>query len=173
MKELEIKTVGAPILREKAIEIRNVTKEVYELIRNMFFTMYLNDQGVGLAAPQVGEGVRIIVMDLTPDHRSPIVMINPQLSDLKDDDVQIEECLSVPGVKVPVKRATSVVVTFVNEAGKPLKIQAQGLMARVIQHEVDHIDGKLITDYIEPEKYMDEESKKFLDDAKKEKILPS
>ena len=158
MKELEIKTLGAPILREKAMEIQTVTKEVYELIRNMFFTMYADDKGVGLAAPQVGEGVRIIVVDLTPDHRSPIVFINPQLLEPKDEEVQVEECLSVPGVKVPVKRATSIVVAFVNEVGKPLKIQAQGLMARVIQHEIDHLDGKLIIDY--------------LSDAEKEKICP-
>ena len=171
MKELEIKKVGAPVLREKAIEIQAVTKEVYELIRNMFFTLYLDETGVGLAAPQVGEGVRIIVIDLTPDHRSPIVMINPKLSEFKESDVQVEECLSVPGEKVPVKRATSIVAEFINEVGKPLKIQAQGLMARVIQHEVDHLDGKLIIDYIS-DKELDPTDAAFLETAQKEKILP-
>lgn len=148
MKELQIRTVGAPVLHEKAIEILKINKEVYNLITDMFFTMYSDDKGVGLAAPQVGEGVRIIVADVTPERKVPMVLINPVISEQEGEDTQLEECLSVPGVQVPVKRATTIVVAFVNENGKSLKIQAQGILARVIQHEVDHLDGKLIVDYL-------------------------
>ncbi len=158
MKELEIRVVGAPILRQKSIDILKVTKEVYDLIRDMFFTMYSDDKGVGLAAPQVGEGVRIIVTDVTPDRKAPMVLINPVLSAPDGESIELEECLSVPGGKIPVKRATTIEVAFINELGNPLKIRAQGILARVIQHEVDHLDGKLIIDYVS--------------DVEKEKICP-
>lgn len=148
MKELKIRTVGDPVLREKTIEIVKITKEVYELIKDMFFTMYSDEKGVGLAAPQVGEGVRIIVADVTPDRKAPMVFINPKISEQEGEDTQVEECLSVPDTKVPVKRAVTVVVSFANEKGEEVRIQAQGLLARVIQHEIDHLDGKLITDYL-------------------------
>ncbi len=172
MKELEILKVGAPVLREKAIDVSKITKEVYDLIKDMFFTMYCDEKGVGLAAPQVGEGIRIIVIDVTAKRESPMVFINPKISKKEGEDTQVEECLSVPGTKVPVKRATTVVVSFANERGNELKIQAQGLLARVIQHEIDHLDGKLILDYLEPTKIMDEADEKILEEAKKEKILP-
>lgn len=149
MKELEIRKVGDPILLEKAIDISKITKEVYELIKDMFFTMYSDEKAVGLAAPQVGEGVRIIVVDVTPDRKAPMVFINPKISKQEGEDTQVEECLSVPDTKVPVKRATTIVVSFANEKGEELKIQAQGLLARVVQHEIDHLDGKLILDYLE------------------------
>ena len=144
--------------------------------------MYCDEKGVGLAAPQVGEGVRIIVIDVTAKRESPMVFINPKISKTEGEDTQIEECLSVPDAKVPVKRAMTVVVTFANERGEEVKIQAPGLLARVIQHEIDHLDGKLILDYLEYNKIIDKADEKFLETARnnflgrgletKEKILP-
>lgn len=140
MAELEIVTIGHPVLETKATEVTKITKKTVKLVNDMLDTMYAAN-GVGLAAPQVGVSERIIVLDVGD---GPIVLINPVLTTAEGEEIDVEGCLSVPERWVYVKRATQVVVTGLNEKGKSVRIQADGLLARALQHEIDHLDGVLM-----------------------------
>ncbi len=142
MAVLEIRKEGDPVLREKAAPVEKVTKRIAKLIKDMEETMYAAD-GVGLAAPQVGVLLRIFVADAG---EGPMTFINPVLVEGKGSQVDSEGCLSIPGVYGYVDRYESVVVTAQDAKGKSRRIEASGLMARVIQHEMDHLDGILFTD---------------------------
>ena len=115
-----------------------------QLIDDMFETMY-NAPGIGLAAPQVGISKRIIVVHVGED-RGPYAVINPVLSDFEGEEVAAEGCLSIPGKVGDVKRAAACTVKGLDRHGKPFEMRAEGLLARCFQHEVDHLDGILITD---------------------------
>ncbi|NMA61030.1 MAG: peptide deformylase [Firmicutes bacterium] len=140
MAELEIVTIGHPVLETKAAEVTKITKRTVKLVNDMLDTMYAAN-GVGLAAPQVGVSERIIVLDVGD---GPIVLINPVLTTAEGEEIDVEGCLSVPERWVYVKRATQVVVTGLNEKGKGVRIEADGLLARALQHEIDHLDGVLM-----------------------------
>lgn len=136
----------SPILREKSIEIDNKKinkKEFKELCANMVKTMKEKD-GIGLAAPQIGKNIRLIVINI---EKGPICLINPKITKKSWAKEWHEEgCLSVPGVYGKVKRNKKINCAYVNKNGQKTKIQAQGLMASIIQHEIDHLNGILFID---------------------------
>lgn len=136
-----------PILHKVAKKVSNLELKmplVQQLIDDMIETMYAAP-GIGLAAPQVGVGKRIIVVDVG-DERKPIAVINPVLTDFEGEEVSVEGCLSIPGKIGDVTRALKCVVTGLDRHGKRMRIESEGLQARCFQHEVDHLDGILITD---------------------------
>ena len=134
-----------PILRKKSLEIKEVNDDIRKLVQDMIETMDKSD-GIGLAACQVGKGLRIFV--LPKELCDKQVFINPEIIKMsKDVDIVEEGCLSLPGVFLPIKRAKLLKIKAVDENGKKFKIKTEGLLARVIQHEFDHLNGVLITDY--------------------------
>lgn len=145
MAILEIKEYGEPVLREKAIPIKEIIPEILNLIKDMAETMYA-DSGVGLAAPQVGVSKRIILVDGEED--GLIVLINPMIIQSEGEVVEEEGCLSVPGIYSKVKRLSKVTVKALNENGDSIEITKEGLIARALQHEIDHLDGILFIDRI-------------------------
>jgi peptide deformylase len=111
----------------------------------MIETMYLS-RGVGLAAPQVGVNARVAVIDVSPDRDSPMVLVEPRIVERSGSMTEEEGCLSVPGVNGRVRRSARVVVEHEDLEGATCRVEAEGLLARVLQHEVDHLDGKLFID---------------------------
>jgi len=144
MQVLEIKKYPDKVLRKKCEEIEGISSYEKDLFSKMLFTMR-RFQGIGLAAPQVGILKRLIVVDIG---EKEIKLANPKILEVKGEDKLVEGCLSIPGAQVEVKRAYEVVVEGLNEKGKLIQIKAKGLLARVLQHEIDHLDGKLIIDYL-------------------------
>ncbi|OGW75796.1 MAG: peptide deformylase [Omnitrophica bacterium RBG_13_46_9] len=144
MGSLHIRTYPDPLLRKKSRELLQVTDEEKELIGYMVETMYAN-RGVGLAAPQVGVAKRIIVVDA---QTGLLKMINPRMVSAKGMSSLEEGCLSVPGRLVEVRRAEEISVSFMDMDNKESLKSFKGLTAKVIQHEIDHLDGKLILDYL-------------------------
>jgi peptide deformylase len=149
MAILEILKYPDPALRKVAAPVKNVNGKIVELIDNMLETMYAAP-GVGLAAPQVGASQRIIVMDV--DHENPhkqiYKLINPVISRAGGEIVWEEGCLSVVDFTAEVRRASQVEVVALDENEKEFKIEAEGLLAVALQHEIDHLDGKLFIDRI-------------------------
>ena len=145
MAILEIKEYGEPVLREKAIPVKEITSEILNFIKDMAETMYA-DSGVGLAAPQVGVSKRIMVIDEEED--GLIVLINPMIVKSEGEVVAEEGCLSIPGVYSQVRRSSKVTVKALNENGDPIEITKEGLTSRALQHEIDHLDGILFIDRI-------------------------
>ena len=145
MAILEIKEYGEPILREKALPVEEVTPEILNLIKDMAETMY-TASGVGLAASQVGVPKRIILVDGEED--GLIVLINPMIIKSEGEVVAEEGCLSVPDIYSQVKRSSKVTVKALNENGDPIEITKEDLIARALQHEIDHLDGILFIDRI-------------------------
>jgi peptide deformylase len=145
MAILEIKEYGEPILRGKALPVKEIAPEILNLIKDMAETMY-TDSGVGLAAPQVGVSKRIIVID--GEEEGLMVLINPILVKSEGELVEEEGCLSIPGIYSQVKRASKVTVRALNENGDPIEMTKEGLAARALQHEIDHLDGILFIDRI-------------------------
>ncbi len=144
---LEIVTVDSPraaVLRRKAKPVGKVTREVQQLIEQMFATMRAAN-GLGLAAPQVGESVRVLVAHV--DERT-IVLADPEVLAATGEETATEACLSIPGVVGDVPRAASLRVRGKNRRGRRATIDAEGLLARVLQHEVDHLDGVLFLDRV-------------------------
>ncbi len=142
MAILDIVTIGDPVLETRAEEVPRVTKRTVKLINDMLDTMYEAD-GVGLAAPQVGVGQRIIVLDVG---EGPLVLVNPVIKTGEGQEIDVEGCLSVPERWVYVKRFQKIVVEGLNEKGRPVRLEADELLARALQHEIDHLDGILILD---------------------------
>lgn len=150
MSVRQIRIMGDPVLREKAQPIPSVDEETRRLIRDMFDTMYDAD-GVGLAAPQVGVTQRVIVLDPHEQDVKPYGLVNPVVLKFSDEVERGEEgCLSIPGLKDIVERPAEIVVEALDGEGKPVRIEADGLLARVIQHEIDHLDGVLFIDRVSP-----------------------
>ena len=144
---LDIKQYPDPILRKKANKVDIVDKEVQRLLNDMAETMY-NAPGIGLAAPQIGKSIKVIVTDISARNENGelIKLINPVIVHAEGEEVMEEGCLSVPGFTETVKRAQKIVVRGINEKGKEVEIVAEGLLARVFQHEIDHIEGRLFVD---------------------------
>lgn len=147
MARLTILEFPDPRLRIKAKAVAVVDEQVRALAADMFETMYAAP-GIGLAATQVDRHIRLIVIDITEDHSNPIVLINPELTDLTGEQEASEGCLSVPGYYEPVVRAEHILVRATNLAGERFELQAEGLLAQCIQHECDHLEGKLFVDHI-------------------------
>ena len=142
MARLQLAYEGNAILRKKAQPVRNVDSLIGQLLDDMVETMVANN-GVGLAAPQVGISKRIIVADVGD---GPIRMVNPRIVERKGSVLGLEGCLSVPNIYGDVERAEEVVVKGLDERGRPIVVEADGLLARVFQHEVDHLEGRLFID---------------------------
>ena len=140
--------LGDPVLRTVAEPVADVTDEIRTLITDMFETMYAED-GVGLAAPQVGVSQRVIVVDPRDESVQPFALVNPEIRSASEEIERGEEgCLSLPGLKEMVDRSKSVTVTGLSDRGEPVTIEAEGLLARILQHEIDHIDGILVIDRV-------------------------
>jgi peptide deformylase len=142
-----ILTYPDPFLSTKALPVESVDGKIRELIRDMFETM-VDANGVGLAATQVGVGKRVIVVDVSPveEEARPLALVNPEIVRKTGRVEGTEGCLSVPGVEGTVCRAESVVVRGKNEHGDPVTVEAQGILSRALQHEIDHLDGILFVD---------------------------
>lgn len=145
MAILEIKEYGEPVLRGKALPVTEIALEILNLIKDMAETMYA-DSGLGLAAPQVGVSKRIIVIDGEED--GLIVLINPMIVKSEGELVEEEGCLSIPGIYSQVKRSSKVTVKALNQNGDQIEMTKEGLAARALQHEIDHLDGILFIDRI-------------------------
>lgn len=142
MAFLPIRKLGDPVLRKRARPVARLTKRHQRLIRDMIETMHRAD-GIGLAANQVGVLDRIFVADVGD---GPLVFVNPELRRTEGREVDVEGCLSIPGVTGYVERAARVVVSAQDADGRTRTVEAAGLLARVIQHELDHLDGILFID---------------------------
>ena len=150
MAALEIRMMGDPVLRQEARPVDEVNDDLRRLAQDMFDTMYEAD-GVGLAAPQVGILKRLIVVDPREQDVSPVALVNPRVVDTGSESERAEEgCLSIPGLREVVERSGSVTVDALDLDGEPLRIEAEGLHARVLLHEIDHLDGVLFLDRVSP-----------------------
>lgn len=139
-----------PRLRKKATPVVTVDDDIKRLVDDMFETM-IDSHGIGLAASQVDVHQRVIVMDLMEDGSQPRVFINPEIEVLNDTTEPYDEgCLSVPGFYETVARPSNVMISALDREGKPFKEKASGLLAICIQHEIDHLEGKLFVDYLSP-----------------------
>jgi len=149
MAVLDILHFPDPRLRTEAKPIKQVTLKVQQLVDDMFETMY-KAPGIGLAATQVNVHRQVIVIDTSEDKTAPLCLINPQITQLEGDTTYDEGCLSVPAIYETVHRAAKVTVEALNRDGEPFTLEASGLLAICIQHEIDHLKGKLFVDYISP-----------------------
>ena len=134
-------------LRRRALPVETVDAGIERLIDDMLETMY-DAPGVGLAAPQVDVSKRVIVVDVSEERDSPLALINPEVVAREDTEEMEEGCLSVPGIYETVERAARVCVRGLDRAGQGVEIEADGLLAVCLQHEIDHLDGKLFVDYL-------------------------
>jgi len=146
---LEIKKYPEPILTKKAKRVKNIDQEIQKLIDNMIETMYAAP-GVGLAAPQVGHSIRLTVFDssVKEEEGRLTVLINPEVIEKDGAVIMKEGCLSVPGFEAEIKRSEKIKVNGLDRNGQPITIEATGFLARVIQHELDHLEGTLLIDRI-------------------------
>ncbi|MDX2157209.1 MAG: peptide deformylase [Hyphomicrobiaceae bacterium] len=150
MSILDIVTIPDPVLRKVSAPVERVDKALQQLADDMLDTMY-DAPGIGLAAPQVGVSRRLVVLDVSDKdgERSPLVLINPEIVRLSDDRRIYEEgCLSIPEVKIEIERPASLTVRYLDRDGRLQELSAEGLLATAIQHEVDHLDGRLIIDFL-------------------------
>ena len=150
MALLEILEFPDPRLRTIASPVEQVDDAMRELIDNMFETMY-DAPGIGLAATQVNVHKRLLVMDISDEGDQPMVFINPQITPLTDETKTYDEgCLSVPGFYEAVDRPAHVMIRALDRQGNAFEEEAKGLLAVCIQHEIDHLEGKLFVDYLSP-----------------------
>ncbi len=136
-----------PRLRRKAQAVQRVDDQVRALVADMADTMY-QAPGVGLAAPQLGVTQRVIVIDISEERNALQVFINPQILSAEGEQTLEEGCLSVPGIYDNVTRAARIRVQALGRDGNPFELQAEGLLATCIQHEIDHLEGKLFIDHL-------------------------
>ena len=144
MATLEIRKAGDPVLKLHCEPVEKIDKNLKQILDAMADAMYQND-GVGLAAPQIGLPLRMVVIDCQDDH-GLIELINPVITYQEGSMTGSEGCLSVPGIYGEVERYAKVKVEFLNRRGKKQHITATGLLARCIQHELDHLEGQLFID---------------------------
>ncbi|KAB2915490.1 MAG: peptide deformylase [Hyphomicrobiaceae bacterium] len=150
MAKLPIITLPDPLLRKASDRVERVDDELRRLMDDMLETMYAAP-GVGLAAVQVGVPRRLVVLDTSgeDEERRPLILVNPEIVSLGSEmRVHEEGCLSIPDVRIEIERPASLTVRFLDREGKPQELAAEGLLATAIQHEVDHLNGKLIIDFL-------------------------
>jgi peptide deformylase len=136
-------------LRRTAAPVAEVNDAIRRLVADMAETMY-HAPGIGLAAVQVDVALRVVVMDLSPERNALQVFINPEILERQGNQILEEGCLSVPGVFDKVARAHRLRVRALDRDGAPFELEAEGLLATCIQHELDHLDGKVFVDYLSP-----------------------
>jgi len=151
MAVLEIIKYGDPILMRVAERIKNIDETIEQLARSMVQTIWAAP-GIGLAAPQVNRSLRLIVVDLSvgENEQDLHVLVNPELLKQEESNIQEEGCLSVPEIQERITRPLRVVITGIDLQGKEREIEAEGLLARVFCHEMDHLNGKLFIDHLSP-----------------------
>jgi len=149
----KIRIIGDAILRKKTINIEKFDDNLKSIINNMIDTMH-NEDGIGLAAPQVGLDKSVLVIDISSidDSERPTAFINPQIIESAGESVYEEGCLSIPGVREEVARPEEITLKYQDEDGKKHKDTFSGWKARVLQHEIDHLNGILFVDRISPVK---------------------
>jgi peptide deformylase len=152
MAILSIAKEPDPVLRKKAVKIRKVDDGIRNLADDMWETM-LDAPGVGLAAPQIGKSIRLITVHVPEDEEegreeTSLRLLNPEIIKSTGEQTGAEGCLSIPGIAGNVKRAWNVTVKAIDMDNRPLRIKAEGFLAVVLQHEIDHLDGVLFTDHI-------------------------
>jgi peptide deformylase len=150
MAKLSIIKLPDPLLRQVSVAVEQVDEPLRKLMDDMLETMYAAP-GVGLAAVQIGVPKRLLVVDVAGEgeERKPICMVNPEILTLGPEKRVYEEgCLSIPDVRIEIERPATVRVRYVDRDGKSQELDADGLLATVIQHEIDHLDGKLIIDFL-------------------------
>lgn len=150
-KAMTIRTIlefPDPRLRTTAAPVAKVDKRIRHLLDDMFETMY-DAKGIGLAATQINEHERVVVMDVSEERDSPLVLINPEVEFIGDSELEHDEgCLSVPGFYETVSRPDCILLRALNEKGEAFELEPDGLLAVCIQHELDHLNGKLFVDYL-------------------------
>ena len=146
-KPLTLRYYGDPVLRKRAEPVESVSPEIQELIEGLFDAMY-RERGIGLAAPQVGVSQRVFVVDVEGEggERVKLALVNPRMVVTEGSMVGEEGCLSIPGIHADVKRHAEVTFEALNEKGARVTVRAEGLLARALQHELDHLDGVLFID---------------------------
>jgi peptide deformylase len=149
MTILKILTAPNEKLKVHASDVNDI-QSVQELIDNLLETMYDTEDGIGLAATQVGHSEAIVVIDISEDRDDPLVLINPKIVHGELMAKGSEGCLSVPGYRADVERFTKVTVEAVDRNGKDITIESDDFLAIVMQHEIDHLKGKLFIDYLSP-----------------------
>lgn len=150
MAILEILEYPDERLRTKAKPVEQVDDAIRQLIDDMFETMY-DAPGIGLAATQVDRHIRLFVMDVSEDKSQPMVLINPEYEPLDDERAPLQEgCLSIPEYYAEVPRALRIRARALDRNGEPFELEADGLLAHCIQHEYDHLEGRLFIDYLSP-----------------------
>jgi len=147
MALLDILIYPDPRLHVKARPVGQVDNRIQTLVIDMSETMYAAP-GIGLAAPQVNTPERIIVIDISDSKDSLLVMVNPEIITTEGRTEQEEGCLSVPGIYAQISRGEKICVRALDEDGKPFELTAEGLLGVCIQHEIDHLDGKVFVDYL-------------------------
>lgn len=148
MAVLKVRKYGDPVLRRRAAEVADVTPQLQQTIADMIETMY-DEAGIGLAAPQVGISLRLMVVGHDP-RGEPRALLNPSIVARGGEVTAEEGCLSIPGIFAPVTRAEWVDLEATDLEGQPVKLHGKGLLARVLQHEMDHLDGVLFIDRLDP-----------------------
>ena len=159
---LEIYKLGHNVLRQNSNRISKVDDSIRKLAREMLQSMYAS-KGIGLAAPQIGINKELLVIDVNFEDSAaePLILINPEISDYGTTLNSYEEgCLSIPGVYLNVVRPSTIKLKFRDEMGRPRKMKADGLLARCIQHEMDHLNGVLFVDRVTSQEDLNKELKK-------------
>ncbi|EGQ7654799.1 peptide deformylase [Vibrio parahaemolyticus] len=149
MSVLQVLTFPDDRLRTVAKPVDAVTPEIQKIVDDMIETMY-DEEGIGLAATQVDIHKRIVVIDISETRDEPMVLINPEILEKRGEDGIEEGCLSVPGARALVPRAAEVTVKALDRDGKEFTFEADDLLAICVQHELDHLQGKLFVDYLSP-----------------------
>lgn len=150
MALLKIETLGADVLRRRAEQIPTPGPELDRLVDDMFETMY-DAHGIGLAAPQVGLGMRLIVVDVHEEGAQQMALVDPRIVESGGGKERVEEgCLSIPGVTGSVDRPATCIVEGLDPRGQAVRVEADGMLARCLQHEIDHLDGVLFIDRLSP-----------------------
>lgn len=149
MANLGITKYGNPVLRKVAEPVTEINDEIKKIVNDMLDTLYASE-GVGIAAPQIGVSKRIIIIDTNPTEASvkPLVIINPEIVEVSGEIKEQEGCLSIPDVRGEVKRYERVVVEGLDLDGNKIRVEGTDLLARALQHEIDHINGKLFIDHL-------------------------
>ncbi len=161
----KIITTENPILRQKAKKVHRFDASMQKLVSDMFETMHAA-AGVGLAAPQIAQSIRVFVAEFEDQK---VAMFNPEIIKAEGEERATEGCLSIPGyVGDNIRRATLVVVKGQDVRGKPIKVRAEGWFARVLQHEIDHLDGILFLDRLDRPEDLREVTEEEIEEAKKE-----
>jgi peptide deformylase len=148
---LEIMVFGNPVLSHKAQEIEDIDEDLCQLAHNMIHTMHAAP-GIGLAAPQVNRSIRLITIDLSVGEKEDdvIILLNPEILGSNGEEIMEEGCLSVPEINEKVSRPSQVVVKGIDMDGNEKIIESSGLLARVLCHEIDHLNGKLFIEHLSP-----------------------